>query len=111
MIKLYHDRSCPWVKIAQVTKAPPIITKVIPTRTYHFEDNMRNLYGDRLYTRYTTNTLGCGGTTLLGLPQQISIILGNPPLSLLTKLHKAWTETTLHETLPYISFLEALLYT
>jgi len=28
MIKLDHNRSCPWVKIAQVTKAPTIITKV-----------------------------------------------------------------------------------
>jgi len=28
MIKLDHDRSCPWVQIAQVTKAPTIITKV-----------------------------------------------------------------------------------
>jgi len=43
--------------------------------------------------------------------QQISIILGNPPLSLPTKLHKAWTETTLHKIIPYISSLEALLYT
>jgi len=41
--------------------------------------------------------------------QQISIILGNPPPSLPTKLHKAWTETTLNEFLPYISSLEALL--
>ena len=30
-----------------------------PTYTYHFEDNMRNLYGDRLCSRCTTNTLGC----------------------------------------------------
>jgi len=28
MIKLDHNRSCPWVKIAQVTKAPTIIRKV-----------------------------------------------------------------------------------
>jgi len=28
MIKLDHNRSCPWVWIAQVTKAPTIITKV-----------------------------------------------------------------------------------
>jgi len=28
MIKLDHNRSCPWVQIAQVTKAPTIITKV-----------------------------------------------------------------------------------
>jgi len=31
----------------------------IPTHTYHFEDNMRNLYRDRLCSRCTTNTLGC----------------------------------------------------
>jgi len=31
----------------------------IPTHTYHFEDNMRNLYRDRLCTRCTTNTLDC----------------------------------------------------
>jgi len=31
----------------------------IPTHTYHFEDNKRNLDGDRLCTRCTTNTLGC----------------------------------------------------
>jgi len=45
--------------------------------------------------------------------QQILIILGNPPSSLPTKLHKVWTETTLNEILPYISFraLETLLYT
>ena len=43
--------------------------------------------------------------------QQISIILGNPPPSLPTKLHKVWTETTLDEILPYISSLETLLYT
>ena len=28
MIKLDHNRSCPWVYMAQVTKAPTIITKV-----------------------------------------------------------------------------------
>jgi len=28
IIKLDHNRSCPWVKIVQVTKAPTIITKV-----------------------------------------------------------------------------------
>ena len=28
MIKLYHNRSCPWVWMAQVTKVPTIITKV-----------------------------------------------------------------------------------
>jgi len=28
MIKLDHDRSCPWVQIGQVTKAPTNITKV-----------------------------------------------------------------------------------
>jgi len=33
--------------------------RAIPTHTYHFEDNMHNLYGDRLWTRCTTNTLGC----------------------------------------------------
>jgi len=37
----------------------------IPTHTYHFEDNMRNLYGDRLCTRCTTNTLGCEPHTIL----------------------------------------------
>jgi len=114
----------------------------IPTHTYHFEDNMRNLYGDRLCTRCTNNTLGCETHAILectfskhlvsppintlrtllskaGNPfwdflpmqEQISIILGNPPLSLPTKLHKAWTKTTLNEILPHISFLEALMYT
>ena len=29
MFKLDHDKSCPWVQIAQVTKARTIITKVI----------------------------------------------------------------------------------
>jgi len=33
--------------------------RAIPTHTYHFEDNMRNLYGDRVCTRCTTNTLDC----------------------------------------------------
>ena len=28
MIKFYHNRSCPWVQIAPVTKTPTIITKV-----------------------------------------------------------------------------------
>ena len=31
----------------------------VPTHTYHFEDNMRNLYGDCLSTQCTTNILGC----------------------------------------------------
>jgi len=114
----------------------------IPTHTYHFEDNMRNLYGDRLCTRCTTNTLGCETHAILecnyskhlasplihklrsllskagqpswdSLPtsQQISIILGNPPPSLPTKLHKVLTETTLYEILPHISSLKTLLYT
>ena len=37
----------------------------IPTHTYHFEDNMRNLYGDRLWTWCTTNTLGCKTNAIL----------------------------------------------
>jgi len=113
-----------------------------PTHTYHFEDNMRKLYGDRLFTRCTTNTLGCKTHAILectfskhlesllihkfrsllskvGQPswvspstsQQISIILGKPPSSLSTKLHKVCTETTLNEILTYISSLETLLYT
>jgi len=96
--------------------------RAIPTHTYHFEDNMRNLYGDRLCTRCTTDTLGCETHVILectysrhlvsplinklrsllskagqppwdSLPtsQQISIILGNPPFPLPTKLHKVWT--------------------
>jgi len=116
--------------------------KAIPTHTYHFEDNMHNLYGDRLCTRCTTNTLSCETHAILecayskhlvsplinklrsllskagqppwdSLPtsQQISIILGNRPSSLPTKLHKVWTETTLNEILLYISSLETLLYT
>jgi len=114
----------------------------IPAHNYYFEDNMRNLHGDRLCTRCTTNTLGCETHAILectfskllafplihklrsllskagqpswdSLPtsQQISIILGNPPSSLSTKLLKVWTETTLKEILPYISSLETLLYT
>jgi len=114
----------------------------IPTHTYHFEDNMRNLYGDHLCTRCTTNKLGCethaileytfskhlafpliqklrsllskaGQTSWDSLPtsQQISIILGNPPSSLPTKLYKVWTETTLNKILPYVSSLETLRYT
>jgi len=48
--------------------------------------------------------------TLL-IPQQISLILGNPPELLPKKLHKAWTKATLKEILTYISSLETLLYT
>jgi len=32
MIKLDHDRSCPWVSIAQVTETPTITTKVSPQK-------------------------------------------------------------------------------
>ena len=39
------------------------------------------------------------------------VLEGNPPPSLPTKLHNAWTETTLNEILPHISSLDALLYT
>jgi len=45
------------------------------------------------------------------IPQQISLILGNPPELLPKKLHKAWTEATLKEILPYISSLETIFYT
>jgi len=45
------------------------------------------------------------------IPQQISLILGNLPELLPKKLHKAWTEATLKEILPYISSLKTLLYT
>jgi len=78
----------------------------IPTHTYHFEDNKRNLDGDRLCTRCTTNTLGCethailectyskhlvfplinklrstplkGGTTLPGLPPYVTTNFNHP---------------------------------
>jgi len=33
MIKLDHKKSCPWVKIAQVTKAPTI--KIVNTKNRH----------------------------------------------------------------------------
>ena len=35
MIKLDHDRSCPWVEIAQVTKVPTINTGGLSTRIRH----------------------------------------------------------------------------
>jgi len=45
------------------------------------------------------------------IPQQISLILGNPPEPLPKKLHRAWTEATLREILPYIIPGNTLLYT
>ena len=115
--------------------------KAIPTHTYHFEDNQRDLYTARLCPSCNTNTVGsethvifdCPYSKHLAIPlirkfqtlltnagqtpwtcltprQHLSLILGNPPLSLLKKLHTAWTRNSLKEILPYIASLEKLLY-
>jgi len=61
--------------------------------------------------RTLLHNVGQSSWDSLLIPQQISLILGNPPELLPQKLHKAWTEATLKEILPNISSLETLLYT
>jgi len=109
----------------------------IPTHCHHFELSHRDQYNDTNtvgcethailardcpYSKHLALPLIRKICTLLHnagqpswdsllIPQQISLILGNPPELLPKKLNKAWTEATLKEILPYISSLETLLYT